>query len=364
MLRWSACSVAKKHIPCFKLCIFSYGLFIYLGYLVKYSAQWPVDSDSQCWFLNTNRLKLVNNRTLLCLLLSCSATKMLNLSFQTVYYQIIWIIFTSKATSSVTPLLWHCELCLCCPREVVLKFHPPLLVATSLPLYRSAVHGSESALQGLNVPTEETKYDFCCLGGASWTSSHPDLSVRDKQGRVSAGRELHALVRSRAVTCDSVIYRGMGGLETWVCPWDGWETGLWTGLSRLIPIWLKCVNVFSRRQQMGASFPLISALTSYLFQPVLTFTTTLWVCIRWDAVWTERLIPACERPTPLRPVCPRSGKSQPIRVHECNESQRVWTAAPVERKELPAALGWKAVPSRDGGIRSEQTPKPTYMKRI
>lgn len=124
MLHWSACSVAKKHIPCFKLCIFSYGLFIYLGYLVKYSAQWPVDSDSQYWFLNTNRLKLVNIRTLLCLLLSCSATKMLNLSFQTVYYLIIWIIFTSKAISSVIPLLWHCELYLCCPQEVVLKFQP------------------------------------------------------------------------------------------------------------------------------------------------------------------------------------------------------------------------------------------------
>lgn len=61
--------------------------------------------------------------------------------------------------------------------------------------------------------------------------------------------------------------------------------------------------------------------------------------------------PAQKRPTHYLPRLSPERKSRPIRAHESSESRRVCTAAPVERKELPAALGCKTVPSRDGVIR-------------
>lgn len=89
------------------------------------------------------------------------------------------------------------------------------------------------------------------------------------------------------------------------------------------------------------------------------------MCVHWDVVWKERLIPAHERPTFLRPVFPRSRKSQPISEDEAM-SHGESGLHPVNRKELPAALGRKAVTSMVGVIWSEllHTPTPTYGKSM
>lgn len=86
-------------------------------------------------------------------------------------------------------------------------------------------------------PQREKKYIWFLLagwlGGAAWTSSQPGLSVRGKQAGVSAGRELHALFASEL---SHVIYKGMGGLEAWIHPLDGYKTWLWLGLDGISPV--------------------------------------------------------------------------------------------------------------------------------
>ncbi len=132
----------------------------------------------------------------------------------------------------------------------------------------------------------------------------------------------------RAVTCDSVIYKGMGGLEAWIHPLDGYKTWRWLGMDGISPlsrsmisvilILLKCVSALgsqwhNREDSWCAvflqpkAFPLLSALTSSLCFNI--HTNALWMCIQWDVVWKERLIPAHERPTHLCPVFPRSRKA-------------------------------------------------------
>lgn len=105
----------------------------------------------------------------------------------------------------------------------MLKFHPPL--------HRSAVHGTESALHGLSrrLFPQRKKYDFCWLGwlgGAAWTVSQPGPSVRGKQARVSAGRELHALFASELSHVTVSSTKGWGGWEAWIHALDGYKTWL------------------------------------------------------------------------------------------------------------------------------------------
>lgn len=105
---------------------------------------------------------------------------------------------------------------------------------------------------------------------------------------------------------------------------------------RLISVFAQmCECLWQKRDRSKISSPFWSN-----FMPVFSTVrpNTLWMCIQWDVVWKERLIPVHERPTPLRPVFPRSVKA----------SQSEWMSAmshgesglrPVDRKELPAALG-------------------------
>lgn len=71
--------------------------------------------------------------------------------------------------------------------------------------------------------------------------------------------------------------------------------------------------------------------------------------------------------TPLRPVFPRSRKSQPIRGDEAM-SHGESGLHPVDRKELPAclpaALGRKTVTSMDGGVRILHTTTPKYRESM
>lgn len=117
--------------------------------------------------------------------------------------------FISKASvlihfSNILPLnYWSC------PTELVLNFPSALLVAVTLLLYRSAVHGAESVQHGLNTEAYAHKEIFCWLDGWSSLGLISAGSVC-KQDSISAGRKLHTLFSPERAHVTASTTKGWG----------------------------------------------------------------------------------------------------------------------------------------------------------